>query len=88
MSQSSLNNKQVHIRTLIKEISLLSRVLPTTVRLAVDRDKIPVVLGSDAGESPWQTFNKRLTILCKCPFWWKIVIKAHNIVATGQAKRK
>jgi hypothetical protein len=45
-------------RTLINNIILLTRTLPTSVPPATNADKIFAVMNSSKGESTWHTFNK------------------------------
>lgn len=52
------------IRSLVKRITHLSRALPAqTVRLAIQLDKICMVMQGPEGETPWHTLNKRFDAL-------------------------
>jgi hypothetical protein len=50
-------------RALINNIVSLTKLLPTSVPLATDEDRIFAVMNSAEGESTWHTFNKRFDAL-------------------------
>lgn len=51
------------VQALIDKVVILCKDLPSSIRAAVTRDKISMVMSGLEGESAWQTFNKRFDIL-------------------------
>ncbi|KAF7965429.1 hypothetical protein HWV62_43656 [Athelia sp. TMB] len=59
---NTIQTKTIH--SLVKKIINLSNALPAqAVRLAIQRDKICMVMHGPEGETPWQTLNKRFDAL-------------------------